>query len=40
VLTVVLAVFGFIGVSLRTVYRYKAKVELEEEGKPWTRRRR
>ena len=40
VVTVVLAVFGFLGVSLRTVYRYKEKVEREEEGKPWTRRRR
>jgi F0F1-type ATP synthase assembly protein I len=40
VLTVVLAGFGFIGVCLRTAYRYKEKVEIEEEGKPWTRRRR
>src|SRR5262249_6678125 len=32
--------FGFVGVCLRTAYRYKEKVELEEEGKPWTRRRR
>jgi F0F1-type ATP synthase assembly protein I len=40
VLTVVLAAFGFVGVSVRTVYRYKEKVELEEEGKPWTRRPR
>jgi F0F1-type ATP synthase assembly protein I len=39
-LIVVLSAFGFIGVCLRTVYRYKEKVELEEEGKPWTRRRR
>jgi hypothetical protein len=40
ILTVVLAGFAFIGVCLRTAYRYKEKVELEEEGKPWTRRRR
>jgi F0F1-type ATP synthase assembly protein I len=40
VLMVVLALFGFVGVCLRTAYRYKEKVELEEEGKPWTRRRR
>jgi F0F1-type ATP synthase assembly protein I len=40
VLMVTLAAFGFVGVCLRTVYRYKEKVELEEEGKPWTRRRR
>jgi F0F1-type ATP synthase assembly protein I len=40
VFIVVLAAFGFIGVCIRTAYRYKDKVELEEEGKPWTRRRR
>jgi F0F1-type ATP synthase assembly protein I len=40
VLTVVLALFGFVGVCLRTGYRYKEKVEREEEGKPWTRRPR
>jgi F0F1-type ATP synthase assembly protein I len=40
VVTVALAGFGFIGVCLRTAYRYKEKVELDEEGKPWTRRRR
>jgi F0F1-type ATP synthase assembly protein I len=40
VLMVALAAFGFVGVCLRTVYRYKEKVEREEEGKPWTRRRR
>jgi hypothetical protein len=40
VLVVVLAGFGFAGVCLRTAYRYNEKVELEEEGKPWTRRRR
>ena len=39
-LMVALAAFGFTGVCLRTVYRYKEKVEREEEGKPWTRRRR
>ena len=40
VLMVALAGFAFVGVSLRTVYRYKEKMEREEEGKPWTRRRR
>jgi F0F1-type ATP synthase assembly protein I len=40
ILIVVLSLLGFIGVCLRTVYRYKEKVELEEEGKPWTRRPR
>jgi F0F1-type ATP synthase assembly protein I len=39
VITVVLAVIGLVGVCVRTAYRYKAKVELDEEGKPWTRRR-
>lgn len=40
ILTVALAVFGFVGVCVRTVYRYKERVEREEEGKPWTRRPR
>lgn len=40
VLFVALALLGFIGVCLRTVYRYKEKVAREEEGKPWTRRPR
>ena len=40
VLTVVLLVIGITGVVARTLYTYKAKVEAEEEGKPWTRRRR
>ena len=40
VLLVALAGFAFVGVSLRTIYRYKEKMEREEEGKPWTRRRR
>jgi F0F1-type ATP synthase assembly protein I len=39
-LTVALAAVGFIGVCLRTIYHYKAKVERDEEGKPWTRRPR
>jgi F0F1-type ATP synthase assembly protein I len=37
---VALAALGFVGVCLRTAYHYKAKVEREEEGKPWTRRPR
>jgi F0F1-type ATP synthase assembly protein I len=40
VFTVVLAGFGFVGVCVRTAYRYMEKVKLDEEGKPWTRRRR
>lgn len=37
---VVLSVLGITGVCVKTIYRYKAKVEREEEGKPWTRRQR
>jgi Putative F0F1-ATPase subunit Ca2+/Mg2+ transporter len=39
-LTVALAGFGVIGVSVRTYFAYKERVEREEEGKPWTRRHR
>lgn len=39
-LTIVLVVFGLSGVIARTLYSYKARIELEEEGKPWTRRAR
>ena len=38
-ITVVLLVVGLVGVCVRTAYHYKARVEHEEEGKPWTRRR-
>ena len=37
---VVLSVLGIAGVCITGIYRYKAKVEKEEEGKPWTRRQR
>ena len=37
---VVFSVLGITGVCIRTIYAYKARVEKEEEGKPWTRRRR
>jgi len=37
-LTVVLLVVGITGVVARAIYVYKARVEAEEEGKPWTRR--
>ena len=40
ILAVVLGGFGFVGVCLRTGYRYVEKVKREEEGKPWTRRQR
>lgn len=39
-LIVGLAAFGFVGACLRTVYFYLAKMQKEEEGKPWTRRPR
>jgi hypothetical protein len=35
-----LAGVALLGVSIRTIYAYKAKVAADEEGKPWTRRRR
>jgi Putative F0F1-ATPase subunit Ca2+/Mg2+ transporter len=40
VFVVALASLGLVGVCLRTIYTYKARVEAEEEGKPWTRRQR
>jgi F0F1-type ATP synthase assembly protein I len=40
ILVVTLSAVGFIGVSLRTIYHYKARTAKEEEGKPWTRRPR
>jgi F0F1-type ATP synthase assembly protein I len=39
-LAVVLGAVGFVGVLLRTYYAYLARMEYEEEGKPWTRSRR
>jgi hypothetical protein len=39
-LTVVLLTVGVTGVVARSIYLYKARVEADEEGKPWTRRRR
>jgi F0F1-type ATP synthase assembly protein I len=40
VFVVVLGAIGFVGVILRTYYAYLARMEYEEEGKPWTRSRR
>ncbi|MGH9014740.1 MAG: AtpZ/AtpI family protein [Acidimicrobiia bacterium] len=40
VLTATLAVLGVTGMGVRAYYAYQARVEAEEEGKPWTRRRR
>jgi len=37
--TVGLSALVFVYVSWRAVWQYKARVEAEEEGKPWTRRR-
>ncbi|HUF83531.1 MAG TPA: AtpZ/AtpI family protein [Acidimicrobiia bacterium] len=39
-LTVGFLVLGIAGVVARLLYAYKSRVEAEEEGKPWTRRRR
>ena len=39
-LTTLLLVVGIAGVVARLIYSYTARVEAEEEGKPWTRRRR
>jgi F0F1-type ATP synthase assembly protein I len=38
--TVVMLVLGIAGVVARQLYAYKARMDEEEEGKPWTRRRR
>jgi hypothetical protein len=39
-LTVALLVVGITGVVVRAFYAYNTRVEAEEEGKPWTRRRK
>jgi F0F1-type ATP synthase assembly protein I len=39
VLAVVLGGVGFVGCLVRTYYAYLARMEYEEEGKPWTRSR-
>jgi F0F1-type ATP synthase assembly protein I len=40
VLAVVLGVFAFVAVLVRTYYSYMAQTEAEEKDKPWTRSRR
>jgi F0F1-type ATP synthase assembly protein I len=40
ILAVVLGGLGFVGVIVRTYYAYLARMQFEEEGKPWTRSRR
>jgi F0F1-type ATP synthase assembly protein I len=37
--TVIFAVFGLVGISVRMYYGYKEAMAREEEGKPWTRSR-
>ncbi len=37
---VALGVIGFVGAAVTNYYRYMAKVTQDDEGKPWTRRRR
>lgn len=38
-LTAIFGAAGLIGVAARSYYAYKAAMEREEEGKPWTRSR-
>jgi hypothetical protein len=38
--TVGLLTLGLSGVVIRTFYAYKARIEEDERGKPWTRRAR
>jgi F0F1-type ATP synthase assembly protein I len=40
VLTIVLGLFGLVGVVARTYYWYVADMTREEEARPWTRRPR
>ena len=40
VLMLVFGLFGALGMAARTYYWYQAKIEAEEEGKPWTRSQR
>jgi hypothetical protein len=37
--TVVLGVLAMIGLGVRSYYSYRAQMDAEEEGKPWTRTR-
>lgn len=39
-LVIVFAGFGLVGVVVKAYYSYKVKMDIEEEGKPWTRRQR
>jgi len=38
--TVVLGVLAMIGLGVRAYYSYRAQMDAEEEGKPWTQRRK
>ncbi|MCB9389166.1 MAG: AtpZ/AtpI family protein [Acidimicrobiia bacterium] len=35
--TIVFAIFGFVGVFLRTYYRYAAEMDGAQAGKPWNK---
>ncbi len=37
VIAILLGLFGLTGVVLRTYYWYQARMQREEEGRPWTR---
>ena len=40
ILAIVLGSIGVIGMAARTYYWYRAEIEREEKGKPWTRSHR
>jgi F0F1-type ATP synthase assembly protein I len=40
VLAITLGLVGVVGVAARSYYWYRAAIEREEEGKPWTRSQR
>jgi F0F1-type ATP synthase assembly protein I len=40
VLAIALGLLGVVGVAARSYYWYRAAIEREEEGKPWTRSQR
>ena len=39
VLAIAFGLFGIVGQAIRIYYQYRARMEREEEGKPWTQSR-
>ena len=39
VLAIAFGLFGMVGQAIRIYYQYRARMEREEEGKPWTQSR-